>query len=234
MTAADDYAALPERGRQLIDDAYRYALLTADAVRRLRWPDLAPDAARKALARAAEDGWLARHPLAGQESYFVLGGRGAAALGVRRSPHPLGHQAVVEHYGVLLAAAARGCDVFTEDEFRGHFPDLTQPGFSAKNFFPDAAAGPVRLGLFVIDHDKLSSRLVEKVRRRVGGLLATDRPALRRLVLDGEVAVHVVTATAGKRANLAAAFAGKGQPLGVPVSVEAHPDLEPLFLVKRR
>lgn len=234
MTATDEYAALSERGQQLIDDAYRYGMLTADAVRRLRWPDLAPDAARKALARAAEDGWLSRHTLAGQEPYFVLGVRAAAALGVRRSAKPLGPQAILEHYAVLLAAASRGCDVFTEDEFRSRFPDLSQPGFSDKNFFPDASADPPRLGLFVVDHDKLSSRLVVKVRRRVGRMIATDRPALRRLVLEGELAVHVLTATEGKRANLAAAFARKEQPIGVPVSVEAHPELQDLFLMKRR
>ena len=80
MTATDDYAALPARGQQLIDDAYRYGMLTADAVRRLRWPDLAPDAARKTLARAAEEGWLSRYTLAGQEPYFVLGLAVAAVL----------------------------------------------------------------------------------------------------------------------------------------------------------
>jgi hypothetical protein len=234
VTADPDFAALPERGRQLIDDAYRYGMLTADTARRLRWPDLSPDAARKMLTRAAEVGWLARHPLADQEPYFVLGGRAAAALGVRRSAAPLGPQALVEHYGVLLACAGRRSDVFTEAEFRSRFPELSQPGYSAKNFFPDSAAGPVRLGLFVIDHDKLSSRLVAKVRSRVGGLFATDRPVLRQLVLDARLAVHVVTATEGKRANLAAAFARKQRPLGVPVLVEAQPGLDAFFLVKRR
>ena len=234
MTTDADFAALPERARRLIDDVFRYGMVTADAVRRMRWPDLSPDAARKVLSRAAEDGWLARHPLADQEPYFVLGARAVAALGVRRPTTPLGPQAIVEHYGVLLACASRRCDVFTETEFRTHFPELTQPGFSAKNFFPDASADPPRLGLFVVDHDKLSSRMVHKVRGRVGGLLATDRPKLRQLVLDGQLAVHVVTATEGKRANLAAAFARKERPLGVPVAVEAHPELEDFFLVKRR
>ncbi len=234
MTADADIAALPERARQLIDDVFRYGMITVETARRLRWPDLSPDAARKVLSRAAEDGWLIRHPLADQESYFVLGGRAVSALGLRRPTTQLGPQALVEHYGVLLACASRRCDVFTEGEFRSRFPELTQPGFSAKNFFPDASAGSIRLGLFVIDHDKLSSRLVVKVRGRVGGLLATDRPALRRLVLDGHLAVHVVTATEGKRANLVAAFARKHQPVGAPVAVESHPELEDFFLVKRR
>lgn len=234
MTTDTDFATLPGRVRRVIDDVYRYGMLTADVARRMRWPDLTPDAARKMFSRAAEDGWLARHPLADQEPYFVLGGRAVAALGVRRATTPLGPQALLEHYAVLLAAARRRCDVFTEGEFRTRFPDLTQPGFSAKNFFPDASAAAVRLGLFVVDHDKLSSRMVAKVRSRVGGMLATDRPALRKLVLDGQLAVHVVTATEGKRANLAAAFARKQQPLGVPVAVEAHPELEDFFLVKRR
>lgn len=234
MTAETDFASLNDRGRQLVEDALRYGMLTADTARRLRWPDLSPDAARKMLARAAEDGWLARHPLADQEPYFVLSTRAAAGLGVRRSAAPLGPQALVEHYGVLLACASRGRDVFTETEFRSRFPDFSQPSFSAKNFFPDTSAGPVRLGLFVVDHDKLSSRLVGKVRSKVGGLLASDRPKLRQLVLDAQLAVHVITATEGKRRNLLAAFARKERPLGVPVFVEAQPGLNNFFLVKRR
>lgn len=234
MTAADDYAALTDRGRRIVDDAYRYHLLTADAFRRLRQPDLSADGVRKALARAAEDGWLARHTLAHGEPYFVLGPRGAAALGIRRPSSPLGLQALVEHYAVLLASAARRCNVFTEDEFCGRFPELSQPGFSAKNFFPDAASDPPRLGLYVVDHDKLTTRLVGKVRRRVGRLFATDRPHLRRLVLDCRLAVVVLTATDGKRMNLTAGFASKLYPLDVPVAVEAHPELEPLFLLNRR
>ncbi len=234
MTADADFAALPKRVQRLVDDVYRYWMMTADVARRMRWPDLSPDAARKVLSRAAEDGWLARHTLPDQGPYFVLGGRAVAALGVRRPTTALGQQAILEHYGVLLAAARRGCDVYTETEFRALFPDLTERGFSAKNFFPDASAGTVRLGLLIVDHDKLSSRMPEKVRRRIGAMLATDRPALRRLVLDGGIAVHVVTATEGKRANLAAALTRKQRSLGVDVTVEAHPELEDFFLVKRR
>ena len=85
MTTDADFSALPERARRLIDDAYRYGMLTADAARRLRWPDLSPDAARKVLGRAAEDGRLARHPLGDREPYFVLGSRAVSALGVRRA-----------------------------------------------------------------------------------------------------------------------------------------------------
>ena len=75
---------------------------------------------------------------------------------------------------------------------------------------------------------------MDKVGRRVATMLGTDLPKLRQLVLGGGVAVHIVTATEGKRANLEAAFRRK--PLRpVTVSVEAHPDeLGDLFLVNRR
>ncbi|MBY0398054.1 MAG: hypothetical protein K2X91_16525 [Thermoleophilia bacterium] len=233
MTASDEYAELPEREQRLIDDVYRHWVMTADLAGRRLCPDIATDAVRMFLAGSAERGWLARHAFTEHEPYFVLGQRAIAALGVRRSAKALGHQALLEHYAVLLACTRRQCAVITEEEFRSQFPDLSEPGLSAKNFFIDRAHDPVRLGLFVVDHDKLTSRLVGKVRRRVGRILATDRPAFRRLVLDGHLAVSVVTATEGKRANLEAAFARK--PLRtVTVTVEAHPELEDLFLVKRR
>jgi hypothetical protein len=230
----DPLGSLSEQAAQVVRDLVRYWLTTAAAERRLRFPDLTEDAVRKLLARMTDRGWLARHPLHDQEPYFVLAQQALTALGLRRSPNALGHQALLEHYAVLLACARRGCDVFTEDEFRSRFPDLTEPGLSAKNLFLDQTIDPPRLGWFVVDHDKLSSRMVGKVGRRVARLLDTDRPGLRRLVLDGQFAVRIVTATEGKRQNLEAAFARK--PLrNVSVTVEAHPDdLGDFFLVKRR
>ena len=230
----DPLESLSAQAAQAVRDAARYGLVTAAAEHRLRFRDLTEDAVRKLLARTAERGWLVRHPLHGQEPYFVLGPPALAALGLRRPTKALGHQALLEHYAVLVACARRGCDVFTEDEVHARFPDLSEPGLSARNLFFDATTDPPRLGWFVVDHDKLSSRLVGKVGRRVGRLLASDRPALRRLVLDGGFSVRVVTATEGKKQNVQAAFARK--PLrNVAVSVEAYPDdLEDFFLVNRR
>lgn len=234
MTPDDAWAALPQRERQLILHVSRYWLTTVDVLRQWLWADLSHDAVRKVVTRSAEKGWRARYLLAGQEPYFVLGHKALAALGLRRATKPLGHQALLDHYAVLLACARRQCDVFTEEEFRSQFPDLSQPGLAAKHFFLDASRDPVRLGCFVVDHDKLSSRMVNKVGRRIGKVFATDRPAFRRLILNGQFAVHVVTATEGKRANLQAAFARK-PPLNVPVFVESFPDeLGDFFLVKRR
>jgi hypothetical protein len=180
----------------------------------------------------SERGWLVRHLLRGQEPYFVLGQPALAALGLRRPTKALGHQALLEHYAVLLACARKRRVVITEREFRDVFPDLCEPGLSAKNFFVDGTPDVPRLGWFVVDHDKLSSRMVVKVGRKIGRILATDLPAFRHLVLDGLLAVHIVTATEGKRQNLEAAFARKR--IGVPVTVEAYPDLNDFFLVKRR
>jgi hypothetical protein len=234
MTPEALFAALPERERQLVHHVARYWLTTANVLHRWFWSDLGPDAIRKALARSADRGWLVRYPLHGQEPYFVLGPAAIAALRLRRQTKALGHQALLEHYAVLLACARRRSDVFTEDEFRSCFPDFTEPGLSAKNHFRDDTSNPPRLGWFVVDHDKLSSRLVNKVGRRAAKILGTDLPEFRKLVLDGRFAVHVITATDGKRANLEAAFARKPIP-ALPVSVEAHPEeLADFFLVKRR
>ena len=233
MTAADDYANLPEREQRVIDEVCRHWLTTSDVVRKTLCQSLTPDALRKVLSRLVERDWLARHTLTDYEPYFVLGSRALAAFGLRRSSKAFGVQALLEHYAVLLACTQRGCGMITEDEFRSQFPDFCEPGQSVKNFFVDETADSFRLGLFVVDHDKLSSRLVQKVRKRIGRMMDTDRPALRRLVLNGEISVCVLTATEGKRANLEAAFARK--PLrSVSVTVEAHPELESLFLVNRR
>jgi len=228
------WSDLPDRERHLIHHVFRYWLTTISVVQRWHWPDLSHDGVRKIITRSAEKGWLARHLLAGQEPYFVLGHEAITAFKVRRPTKPLGHQALLEHYAVLLACARRKCDVFTEDEFRSKFPDLSQPGVSAKHFFRDASSNPVRLGCFVVDHDKLTSRMVNKLGQRVSRLMKSDRPDLRQMVLNGELAFHIVTATEGKRANLVAALARK--PLeNVPVFVESFPDeLGDFFLVKRR
>jgi hypothetical protein len=233
MTAADEYTNLSEHAQLAADHVCRHWLATPDVVRRVICPTLSLDAARKFLARLVERGWLVRHVLPEGEPYFVLGSKAVAAFGLRRSTRALGIQALLEHYAVLLACTRRGCGVITEDEFRAEFPDLCEPGQSVKNFFVDETVVPFRLGLFVVDHDKRSSRLVQKVRQRIGRMMDTDRPALRQLVLNGGLSVSVLTATEGKRANLAAAFARK--PLrSVAVTVEAHPELESLFLVNRR
>lgn len=235
MTPNDEWAALPTRKKKLILDIRRYWLITTKVAQRRHCPELSVDAVRKILSRSAEENWLVRHLLSGQEPYFMLGPKALTALGVRRATKPLGHQALLEHYAILLACAKRGCDVFTEDEFRSYFPDLSQPGMSAKNFFRDTTEShPGRLGCFVVDHDKLTSRLVKKLGQRVGKLMNSDRPELRQLVLNRNLAFHVLTATEGKRANLEAAFTRK--PLqNVPVFVEAYPDdLDDFFLMKRR
>lgn len=234
MTLDNDWAALSQRDKQLVLHVCRYWLTTIDVLKRWLWADLSHDAIRKVVSRSAEKGWLARHLLAGQEPYFVLGHKALTALGLRRSIKPFGHQALLDHYAVLLACARRGCDVFTEEEFRTQFPDLSEPGLTAKHFFLDASSDPVRLGCFVVDHDKLSSRMVNKVGRRISKVFATDRTGFRRLILDGQFTVHVITATEGKRANLQAAFARK-PPRNVQVFVESFPDeLDDFFLVKRR
>jgi hypothetical protein len=234
MTSDETWSALPGCQKQAILHVFRYWLTTINVFQRWLRPDLSQDGARKVLTRMVEMGWLARHLLAGQEPYFVLGQKAIAALGLRRPTKPLGHQAKLEHYAVLLACARRGCDVFTDDEFRSKFPDLSQPGQSARNFFLDASHDPARLGCFLVDHDKLSSRMVNKVGRRISKVFDTNRPAFRKLILDGQFAIHILTATEGKKMNLQAAFTRK-PPRNVPVFVEAFPDdLGDFFLVKRR
>jgi hypothetical protein len=234
MTTHDAWSELSHREIQVVHHICRYWLTTIVVVQRWFWPDLSLDAVRKIVTRLAEKGWLARHTLPGQEPYFILGQKALNALELRRSTAPLGNQALLDHYAVLLACARRGSDVFMEDEFRSKFPDLAEPGLSAKHFFLDASSDSVRLGCFIVDHDKLSSRMVNKVGRLVGKVFDTDRPAFRKLILAHEFAIHIVTATEGKRANLQAAFARK-PPRNVPVFVEAFPDeLDDFFLMKRR
>ena len=234
MNASDEYAELPERGQRLVDDLVRQWVMTVDVARRRHCPDLTHDAVRKFLSRLVAVGWLTRHLLSEQEPYFVLGPKAIAAFGIRRSMQALGSQALLEHYAVLLACTRRGSGVITEEEFRSQFPELCEPGVSAKNFFVDETTNPPRLGLFVVDHDKLTSRLTSKVRRRIGRIFATDRADFRRMVFSGQLSVCVITATEGKRENLEAAFRKKPHP-SVTVTVEAYPnELDGFFLVKRR
>ncbi len=233
MSAAADYSELPGRAQRLIDDLVRHWLITPAVVGARHCPDLSEDGVRKFLSRLVEQDWLARHQLLEHEAYFVLGSRAIHALGIRREARAFGLQSLHEHYAVLLACARRGCSVLTDDEFRAAFPHLIDPGLSTRNLFIDESVTPFRLGLFVVDHDKLSTRLVLKVKRRIGKLMQSRRTELRQAVLNGEISVCVLTATAAKRANIVAAFARK--PLRtVTVTVEAHDDLDGFFPLKRR
>jgi hypothetical protein len=234
MTSKTAWLDVSERERQLLLHVLRYWLTTVNVVGQWLWPELSHDAVRKAMVRLVEKRWLARHLLGGQEPYFVLGPSALTALEVRRSSAPLGHQALLDHYGVLLACARRKCDVFAEGEFRTQFPELTQPGFSAKQFFLDGSTTPPRLGSFIVDHDKRTSRMVNKLRQRAAKLMETDRPKLRQMVLAGGLAFHIITATEGKRANLEAAF-GRKPVEHIPVLVESFPnELGGFFLLNRR
>lgn len=233
MSAAEDFPSLPEREQRLIDDLVRHWLITPAIFGARHCPDLSEDGVRKLLARLVERGWLARHQLRENEPYFVLGNRAINALGIRREARALGLQSLHEHYAVLLACARRGTSVLTEEEFREGYPHLCDPAFSTRNTFIDESVSPFRLGLFVVDHDKLSTRLVLKVKSRVGKLMQSRRETVRRAVLNGEISVCVLTATDAKRANIIAAFARR--PLRtVTVAVEAHEDLDGFFPLKRR
>lgn len=233
MNTSDDYSALTGPQQRVLDLLVRHWLVTQHVARGWLFPDHTLDAVRKFLARFAEEGWLVRHTLADQEPYFVLGCRALSAFGLRRPTKALGPQAVLEHYAVLLACARRRCGVITEDEFRSLFPELTEPGLSVKNFFIAGEAEPLHLGLFMVDHDKLSSRLVSKLHRRVARMLASDQPKFRQMVLNGEISIAVLTATQGKRANLEAALA-KVPLRTVAVTVEVHDELDNFFTLKRR
>lgn len=224
---------LTELGLSFVDHVARFGLTTGDVAQRMVCPGSSPDAVRKALARLADGDWLVRHPFGDRQSYFVLGGKALQLLDLRRPTKPLGYQSLLERYAVLLACARHDLRVFTEDEFCGAFPDLAEPGRSVKNYFCDTTAGGARLGQFLVDHDKLSSRLVLKVRSRVAKIFAADRPAIRQLILDGQFVVHVVTATEHKRENLLAAFTRK-PPRHAAVVVEAYPELSDFFLLNRR
>lgn len=230
----ENWSALSLRTRQLLLHVARYGLTTVNVTNQWLLPDLSHDATRKMFSSVVEQGWLVRHLLFGQEPYFMLSYSALASLEIRGSTAPFGHQALLDRYAVLLACARRKCDVITETEFRSRLPDYSQSGFSAKHFFRDVSGALPRLGCFVVDHDKLSSRMVHKLGQRVGKLMNSDRPKLRQAVLKGELAFHIITATEGKRANLEAAF--KRKPLEhVPVFVESFPDeLGGFFLVNRR
>lgn len=224
---------LTDLGLAVVHHVHRFWLTTADAAQRMVCPDSTPEAVRKALARLAESDWLVRHPFGDRQSYYVLGSKALQLFDLRRPTKPLGYQSLLERYAVLLACARHNRLVFTEDEFCGTFPDLAEPGRSVKNYFCDTSAGGARLGQFLVDHDKLSSRLVMKVRSRVGKIFAADRPAIRQLILDGQFAVHVITATEHKRQNLLAAFARR-PPRHAVVVVDSYPELTDFFLLNRR
>lgn len=224
---------LSELGHSLVDHVHRFWLTTADAAHRIVCPDSTPEAVRKALARLTDGDWLVRHPFGDRQSYFVLGGKALQLFDLRRPIKPLGYQSLLERYAVLVACARHDLRVFTDDEFCGAFPDLAEPGRSVKNYFCDTTTGAERLGQFLVDHDKLSSRLVLKVRSRVAKIFAADRPAIRQLILDGQFVVHVITAAEHKRENLLAAFARK-PPRHAAVVVEAYPELSDFFLLNRR
>ena len=230
MNTNESVASIHPTQWQLILHVVRHWMTTIAAAQRRLRPEASVDAVRKDICRTVEGGWLSRHILFGQEPYFMLTPKVLAVLGIRRSIKPLGHQALLEHFGVLLACVRRKCDVFTEDEFLSRYPHYAQAGFSLKNYFLDGAL----LANFVVDHDKSTKRLLDKIGRFIAKVLDKGRPEFRQLILNGQFAFHVITATEAKRANIEDAIKRKAE-FNVPVFVEAYPDdLTDFFFLNRR
>ena len=187
------------------------------------------NAARKALAKLVESGWLAVHPLPARDKYFVPGRAAVLELGLDpRKSGAFGPQALPTRLAILLYCARHTVTKPTADEFKRQLTDLCRPGLAATNHVI-APGERFRVGWLHVDHGAEPARVVAKLR----GVIAARRalPAFRAAMLAGEFFVAVLVPTDGRGAHLRRAYARHVMRL-IDVTFVTVPELLPLLVTE--
>ena len=182
----------------------RYRIATLPATNAALYGGQHGDAAKKALARAYDAGYLNRFAL-GKRAVYQLTPQGCRRLGLPLSfAAPLRDATLLEYYSVLafctLQAVPR--QRLMAREFGDLFPTVAQtPGIHPTHqaYYAVEEDATLKLGRLLVDCDVSPSRLRDKCRQVCEALLAGP---LREELLRGRLVITVLTAYEAKQRAL--------------------------------
>jgi hypothetical protein len=217
---------LSERDRAFLAPFRCHVALTPAAVRQLACPGDSVNAVMKIARRLSYRGWIEIHRLPSGGVFYLLSRRAAVALGLpRKKRRGLGHDAAVEHLGVLWLCLQVGIRKRSAADFQTACPELCRRGLSASRY---AVGADDRLLWLIIDHGGRAARIAAKVARAVAA--REQLPSFGELIDSGGFGVVVAVPTDAKAAELEAALADGAVNRFVTVRVQVVPELVPLFL----
>lgn len=221
-----DPARLSPRDRRFLAAFRSHVALTPHAAKALACPGDSANAVMKVARRLRFRGWVEAHRLPDGGVYYVLTRRAAAALGLpRKKRRGLGHDAALEHLGVLWLCLKLGLAKKSAADFRSACPELGRRGLSANRY---AVGADDRLYWLLVDHGGRAARMAAKVAKAI--TRREDMPAFAELIAAGGFAVAVACPTDAKAAEVRAAVAAADLNSLVAVRVEVLPELVPLYL----
>jgi hypothetical protein len=211
------------RDRLIIAFIARYGMATSAVLHKVFFPGLTPKAVERVLTRLIRQGKVCSRPLFGKTAYYALTAASARDLGLNeaRALRPMGTQALVQNYSILLFCTAADRRLrMTGAEFRARFPGLLPTdaergqgkgqGLSTNRYYIDpgdipALGGRPRLAIMVADFRSHPRRLVRKIRREFHKRECLK--SFRQLFDDDQFLITLLTAFPEKAATLEAALA---------------------------
>lgn len=221
---------LTRRDREILDHVgRRFRITTNEILQRVFFADQQPNAVTKVTSRLCAHKYLTKFPLVYPQSYFRLGERGAATLGLHESRTlPLGPQSLPTEYGVLCYATLRS-EPFTRmtaDEVQQRFPFFNRVWCDAPHLLRDDQRQPV-VELLRVDLGGTADHVARKVFDDVTTRIQSAE--FRPLVRDRLFRFVVITTTTEKAAAIQASLKPYRWPEGLAMHLAAVPDLLPLI-----
>jgi hypothetical protein len=165
--------AIRPRERQILHLA-KNGIVTVDIVHRCFFPQGNIEAARSALRRMVELGYLKSEPLDAQRVYYRLTPRGARLIAAsRKYAQPLKRQGKIERYAVtwFVHADLPGHRVLLNPtDYPDRFP-VAGHRLPRRPFFLDRSDGRSRLGVLFVDHNAHYRRMSRKTVAVLGRFL---------------------------------------------------------------
>ena len=173
MTTRTEKSRLSEREHQLLLLA-KNGMVTVEIVHRRHFAGQKLDAARSAIRRLADLGYLHAEPLDARRVYYCLTGRGARILGVpRKCAQPLKKQGKVTRYAVswfIQADRPGQRALFNPHDYPDQFA-VAGHRLPRCPFYIDHTTERPRLGVILVDHNAHERRICHKTAKLLGRFL---------------------------------------------------------------
>lgn len=196
---------LEERDFDILRHVARYRLSVLEALERMPFfSDCTPHAAKEAVRRLRNAGYLASAPLYRNRRYYHLTRTAANLLDEHPSvAQPLNDEPKTRAFAILsfCCLSEPRHERLTIDEFRANFPTLYREG-ERPNYYIDTVGDSKRLGYLRVDHggfgrwDRLIGKLRGDIQKR------SDLPDFRQLISARQFVITVLTALEPKRRRI--------------------------------